>query len=88
MDGGAFFSLNEFLRLFRGVLFLIAASAGLSASALAACKMSKMAELPVTMLGLRPLIDAKINDKDVRFEVGGLNRSRGRGGFVSGPRGS
>ena len=31
--------------------------------------MSKMAELPVTMLGLRPLIDAKINNKDVRFEV-------------------
>jgi tetratricopeptide (TPR) repeat protein len=41
----------------------------LSVSALAACKMSKMAELPVTMLGLRPLIDAKINDKNVRFEV-------------------
>lgn len=41
----------------------------LSVSAGAACKMSKMAELPVTMLGLRPLIDAKINNKDVRFEV-------------------
>jgi len=51
------------------VLFLTAASTGLSVSALAACKMSKMAELPVTMLGLRPLIEAKINDKAVRFEV-------------------
>jgi aspartyl protease len=69
MDGRAFFRLNEFLRLFRGVLFIIVASTGLSLSALAACKMSKMAELPVTMLNLRPLIDAKINDRDVRFEV-------------------
>ena len=47
----------------------MAASTGLSMPAPAACRMSKMAELPVTMLDLRPLIDAKINDKDVRFEV-------------------
>jgi tetratricopeptide (TPR) repeat protein/predicted aspartyl protease len=44
-------------------------STALSDAASASCKMAKMAELPVTMLGLRPLIDAKINDKDVRFEV-------------------
>jgi tetratricopeptide (TPR) repeat protein/predicted aspartyl protease len=42
---------------------------GPSVPALAACKMVKMAELPVTMMGLKPMIDAKINDKDVRFEV-------------------
>ena len=42
---------------------------GLSVSGLAACKMAKMAELPVTMMGLLPMIDAKINGKDVRFEV-------------------
>jgi tetratricopeptide (TPR) repeat protein len=69
MDGAAFFNLSRFLGFLRGVLFLMAASTGLSMPAPAACKMSKMAELPVTMLDLRPLIDAKINDKDVRFEV-------------------
>ncbi len=37
--------------------------------ALAACKMARMAELPVTMVGLAPLIDAKINGTDVRFVV-------------------
>lgn len=45
------------------------ASIGPSIPALAACKMVKMAELPVTMLGLTPLIDAQVNGKDVRFEV-------------------
>lgn len=44
-------------------------SAVLSPPAFAACKMSKMAELPVTMAGPRPLIDAKINSKPVRFVV-------------------
>jgi tetratricopeptide (TPR) repeat protein/predicted aspartyl protease len=61
--------LREFLRFACGLALLAVISLPLSVSALAACKMSKMAELPVTMQGLRPLIDAKINDKDVRFEV-------------------
>jgi hypothetical protein len=51
------------------VLLLLLFAASQSIAAPAACKMSKMAELPVTMLNRRPLIDAKINDKDVRFEV-------------------
>ena len=61
--------ISEFLRFSRAAVLLTAISMALSVSAGAACKMSKMAELPVTMLGLRPLIDAKINNKDVRFEV-------------------
>jgi tetratricopeptide (TPR) repeat protein len=31
------------------------------------CKLAKMAELPVTMTNMRPLITAKINDVDVQF---------------------
>jgi predicted aspartyl protease/tetratricopeptide (TPR) repeat protein len=42
---------------------------GLNPPAHAACKMSKMAELPVIMVGPHPLTDAKINDKPVRFIV-------------------
>jgi tetratricopeptide (TPR) repeat protein/predicted aspartyl protease len=34
---------------------------------LAACKLGKMVEFPVSMAGLRPLITAKINDRDVQF---------------------
>jgi predicted aspartyl protease/Flp pilus assembly protein TadD len=49
------------------LLMFLAGPRAIAASA--TCKMSKMAELPVTMLDRRPLIDAKINDKDVRFEV-------------------
>ena len=48
------------------------AIAGMSApqsAALAACKLGKMAELPVTMSSLRPLITAKINGIDVQFVV-------------------
>jgi tetratricopeptide (TPR) repeat protein/predicted aspartyl protease len=52
-----------------GILFFSLAAVGVSVPAFAACKMAKMAELPVTMMGLKPMIDAKINDKDVRFEV-------------------
>jgi tetratricopeptide (TPR) repeat protein/predicted aspartyl protease len=59
----------EILEFVRGVILLTAAAMASSVSALAACKMAKMAELPVTMVGLAPLIDAKINDKDVRFVV-------------------
>jgi tetratricopeptide (TPR) repeat protein/predicted aspartyl protease len=37
--------------------------------ALAACKLAKMAELPVTMSNSRPVITAKINGRDARFVV-------------------
>lgn len=42
-----------------GALFPVTASA--------ACKLDKMAELPVTMIDSRPLITAKVNGEDVRF---------------------
>jgi tetratricopeptide (TPR) repeat protein len=35
----------------------------------AACKVGKLAEIPVSMSGMRPLIAAKINDQDVRFII-------------------
>jgi tetratricopeptide (TPR) repeat protein len=31
------------------------------------CRLGKVAELPITMAGTRPLINAKINDKEARF---------------------
>ncbi len=37
------------------------------ARAFADCKIAKLAELPVTMSGLKPLISAKINGQDARF---------------------
>jgi len=40
-----------------------------AASALAECKLSQLAELPVTMAGLRPLVPAKINGVDATFVV-------------------
>lgn len=52
-----------------GALVLCAMSLASSLPAFAACKMAKMAELPVTMVGLVPLTDAKINGQDVRFVV-------------------
>ena len=38
-------------------------------SALADCKLSRVAELPVTMRGHQPLITVKVNGKDARFIV-------------------
>jgi len=35
----------------------------------AACKLVKIAEFPITMTNLRPLMTAKINDRDVQFLV-------------------
>ncbi|MEP6548961.1 MAG: aspartyl protease family protein [Gammaproteobacteria bacterium] len=35
--------------------------------AAASCKLGKLAELPITMLGLRPTVTAKINDADAQF---------------------
>ena len=41
-----------------------------SASAFAdGCKLAKIAEFPITMVGMRPLITASINDVDVQFVV-------------------
>jgi predicted aspartyl protease len=52
------------------VCLVALATSGLSISptgAFAACKLAKMAELPVTMSGSQPLISAKINGEDARF---------------------
>src|ERR1700674_5568882 len=46
------------------ILFSLAIS---PTRAFAACKLAKMAELPVTMSDLKPLITAKINGEDARF---------------------
>ncbi|HWI86412.1 MAG TPA: aspartyl protease family protein [Sphingomonas sp.] len=50
---------------------LLVAMAGLGSAAgvqaAASCKMGRVAELPVTMSGLRPLVKAKINGKDATF---------------------
>ncbi len=40
-----------------------------SAAQAADCRLVKLAELPVTMVGLRPLVPAKINGKDAKFLV-------------------
>ncbi len=39
------------------------------AAALGTCKLVKLAEFPITMMNLRPLMTAKINDRDVQFLV-------------------
>ncbi|MGC1522326.1 MAG: aspartyl protease family protein, partial [Steroidobacteraceae bacterium] len=41
----------------------------LPAGAFAACKLGKYADLPVTMVGMRPTIAAQINGQDVRFLI-------------------
>jgi tetratricopeptide (TPR) repeat protein/predicted aspartyl protease len=46
---------------------LLGAALTAAGAATAACEISKLADLPVTMSGLSPLIPAKINGKDVRF---------------------
>ena len=43
------------------------ALSGLAGPALAACKVSRIVDLPVTMSGLRPMVPAKINGVDVMF---------------------
>jgi tetratricopeptide (TPR) repeat protein len=40
---------------------------GLSGRSLADCKLAKLAELPVTMVGLRPMVTAKINGRDAQL---------------------
>lgn len=49
-----------------GALILLPAS-GFAAEAAAGCKIGLLAELPVTMNGLAPMVDARINGKDVEF---------------------
>ena len=54
----------------RWVLGLLAATLSLAASAAhAACKLEKVAELPVTMEGLKPVVQTKVNGQDARFIV-------------------
>jgi tetratricopeptide (TPR) repeat protein/predicted aspartyl protease len=49
-------------------LLLVAVAALLGSRAYAgACSLGRLAELPVTMIGLRPLVHAKINGKDALF---------------------
>ncbi|MDB5464100.1 MAG: hypothetical protein JWP28_3383 [Phenylobacterium sp.] len=56
-----------------GKFVLLAASAlalaGAGQASAAGCQLQKIAELPVTMAGLRPLIPAKLNGKDALFLV-------------------
>ncbi len=57
----------------RGLPILVSAILSVSiasASAIAGgCKLEKFAEFPITMVGMRPLMNASINDVDVRFVV-------------------
>src|SRR3954466_14500802 len=52
-----------------GIAALAIAGALAPASAQAACKVEKYADLPVTMDGMQPLVAAKINGVDVSFIV-------------------
>ncbi len=54
-----------------GLLTAVAVSAGVipPGRALAACTLGRLAELPVTMSGLRPTVPVKINGADARFIV-------------------
>ncbi len=52
-----------------GCLALGLALSTLCGGAQAACGLARIAELPVTMSGLRPLVPAKINGDDVMFEA-------------------
>ena len=49
------------------VALMVLALSGPPTCAFAACKVSRVAELPVTMSGLRPLVSAKINGADALF---------------------
>jgi predicted aspartyl protease len=51
------------------VSLIVLASALAGAPALAECKLEKLAELPVTMIGLRPTVMARIDGVDARFVV-------------------
>ncbi len=49
----------------RGALLLVFASLWLGGTARAACTLGQIAELPITVAHLRPLVPAKINGTDV-----------------------
>jgi tetratricopeptide (TPR) repeat protein/predicted aspartyl protease len=49
------------------VALMVLALSGLPTRVFAACKIGRLAELPVTMTGLRPLVSAKINGADALF---------------------
>ena len=49
------------------LLSALVLTASAPSPALAACSFAKVAELPVIMSGLRPLVPAKVNGKEVRF---------------------
>jgi tetratricopeptide (TPR) repeat protein/predicted aspartyl protease len=49
------------------VVLLTVALAAATAPAVARCTLSKLAELPVTMTGLRPIVSANINGADATF---------------------
>jgi tetratricopeptide (TPR) repeat protein/predicted aspartyl protease len=49
------------------VALMVLALSGLPTRIFAACKIGRLAELPVTMTGLRPLVSAKINGADALF---------------------
>jgi tetratricopeptide (TPR) repeat protein/predicted aspartyl protease len=52
------------------LVFAILSASIASASAFAdGCQFGKIAEIPITMVGMRPLMTAKINDVDVQFVV-------------------
>lgn len=57
--------MTRTVRAFLSATSLLASAAAFPA--LAACSFAKVAELPVTMSGLRPLVPAKINGKEVHF---------------------
>jgi tetratricopeptide (TPR) repeat protein len=64
--------LEGILIRWRRVGFTGLATLGLSispAGAFAACKIGRLAEIPVSMSGMQPLIAAKVNDQDVRFLI-------------------
>ena len=48
---------------------VVATFAALPAAAIAACKVGKYADLPITMIGMRPTVALKINGKDARFLI-------------------
>jgi tetratricopeptide (TPR) repeat protein len=51
------------------LLLVVLANAFVGSPALADCKLEKVADLPVTMAGLRPTVVARINGVDARFVV-------------------
>ena len=60
--------MHSFLRLrVRSLLLVLSALFAGPAPVLSACSVAKLAELPVTMIGYRPLVDVKINGADARL---------------------